>query len=392
MHPEVVEARDVPCRICLMKLVPRHGGGAFLCALHAGEGLPGAIDIAPAKCRECGEDLQPARTETVWDCPRHRQIGLPSAEPCFLCGREPVPRTLAVLWSCAEHPEAASPEEGKCSRCGRGFARILLDLPHGDHNPKHGGQLFMAADNWHHLEGTLPAAGLFRLHLYDNFTRPLVDDGVEGHLRRGRYDEASGEVELEPESIPLSAVAGTSTFEASLGEHRLPLDLVLFITFGAKGKRESVEPERFDFTFRRLSTPPAAGDAPSEEPLVQAVEVPSSPDGILRALEERSRRVAELLAEGALERLYVPALEARDLALALSERLEAGLPAGARGAVARGALKVVRGAWLLDHHGDLGNREKAAESFGVFRRGVEEMRAGVPEAPETGPEAPEAPK
>ena len=29
----------------------------------------------------------------------------------------------------------------------------------------------MAPDNWHHLEGTYPEEGVFRVYLYDNFSQ-----------------------------------------------------------------------------------------------------------------------------------------------------------------------------------------------------------------------------
>src|SRR5271165_5179838 len=45
--------------------------------------------------------------------------------------------------------------------------------PHSNHNPQHGGVFFMALDNQHHLEGVLLEAGIFKVYLYDAFTKPL---------------------------------------------------------------------------------------------------------------------------------------------------------------------------------------------------------------------------
>ena len=112
---------------------------------------------------------------------------------------------------------------------------------HGNHNPQHGGQFFMASDNWHHLEGTYLPTGVFRMHLYDDYTKPLAVDRTcetikatrrrEGSRRRQGDDDAAG-------------AERPRTCRRAIGKLPLPAQMYAKVKFKADGPDN-----RFDFTF-----------------------------------------------------------------------------------------------------------------------------------------------
>ena len=48
-----------------------------------------------------------------------------------------------------------------------------MTMPHMDHEPRHGGHFFMAANRHYHLEGVYSKECGFELYLYDEYTRPI---------------------------------------------------------------------------------------------------------------------------------------------------------------------------------------------------------------------------
>jgi hypothetical protein len=239
--------------------------------------------------------------------------------------------------------------------------------PHGNHNPQHGGQFFMAPDNTPHLEGTLPAPRLFRLYLYDDYARPLPAPRVNG---------VKGRVEVGTTVVPLVAASSGSYLQGRLAAGAQPIHVT------AKVRLKPDAPEyRFDFTFAGVtrdpaSRPPAAStrisaqapaaiDPAAVDPALIQVPIPSSVAGIIAQLRVRDTQVRELLDRGNLPAVFVPAFQARDLALALESRIPE-IAAGRRDGAESSIRDLVRSAWLLDAFGDVGNAEQARAAYGPF--------------------------
>ncbi len=263
------------------------------------------------------------------------------------------PVSHEVFFACPMHPEVKELEPGSCPICRMALVSSTSARPHQDHNPKHGGIFFMAPDAWHHLEGTYPEDGVFRVHLYDNFSQPLSSKSFKGRVvLKESFDPATRETK-ELVAYPLLPSRDGSYLEARIPQGPLPLEVAAKIQFERDGPFE-----RFDFVFASLSTDSATVAAATSD-----LVVPEAPVAIAAAIVERDRRVQDLLARGAYNEIYLPALEAKDLALALEPHVSsAPNPAW----LAWALKELVRAAWLLDDYGDLGNKEKLLLAYGRF--------------------------
>jgi hypothetical protein len=152
---------------------------------------------------------------------------------------------------------------------------------------------------------------------------------------------------------------------------------------------------RFDFTFDALTKEPAAPTsvpkasstapaaaatlpgtpappvAPTPETSLNAA-VPTSMAEILSELKGKDAEVRDLIGRGDFGAVWVPAFRAKDLAIALEPHL-AHLAAVKRDAGEPALARVVRGAWLLDAAGDVGNRQQVEAAYSTFAAGVTDV-------------------
>ena len=381
------------------------------------------IEDAPGRCRKCGMELKPIRLDTAWTCPVHAAVMRPGPGKCPIDARELVQVTVAVSWTCrGTDVDALAP-----AACADGSAMVkkFTPRPHGNHNPQHGGIFFMAPDNWHHLEGALPRAGVFRLYLYDDYTKPLPRDQVQKTTARlvlnETFDQAT-KTSKELSAVPLVPAQNGRYLEARIARATLPAQMTAKIKF-----QPAASEHRFDFTFAEYSKEPAFGitraspersrgaspERSGATPPVQAqppgagppkpaaappaaspsaaaastgvdpglipLPIPESVPEILTQLAQRTEQVRRFIDQGSFASVYVPAFQAKDLALALDQHTKD--LSNDRRKLADPAIKqLVRSAWLLDAFGDLGNREHIGQAFEQFAAAAKELQNAFSES------------
>jgi hypothetical protein len=245
-----------------------------------------------------------------------------------------------LQWYCADDPRDVSATPGAvCSKSDEAMELRTVPMAHGDHNPRHGGILFMAPDRYHHLEGVLTPEAEFRVYFYDDFTEPLDARAFDARIG----------------DRPLAATEGVGHATTSIEPPgNYPVEVVLHVRFP-----RSEEEARFDFVFVA-----DRGDPTAE---LRDFEIPDETESIYREIARRESFLKELMSRGAWQSVHVPALQAKDLALALLQR------GGNRYAVS--TKKIVQAAWLLDIFGDEGNRERVESAYSLFRAALKDLEA-----------------
>jgi Heavy metal binding domain len=369
---------------------------SYVCPMAGDEEV---IEDKPGVCRKCGMELKPTRLDSVWTCAT-RPLLVVESKPgkCPVDGTPLVQVTAAVSWTCTDQPTIEKLEPGTCPN-GAPMVKRYAARAHGNHNPQHGGQFFMAPDNWHHVEGAYLSTGVFRLYLYDDFTKPLPLDQVRAVTARivtkQTFDTAT---KTTKELAAASLVRNGRFLEARIGKLALPAQMTAKVSF-KKGGPEHV----FDFAFEGFSKEPPAGTrlttaapmpptpppstaveggtieiAPAMENALIPVPIPETVPEIMAQLRTRTDQIRTFIDRGSFASIYVPAFQAKDLALALDARKDT-IPVDKRKIAQPAIAQLVRSAYLLDAFGDLGNKQQIVDAFSVFAAAVKDIQASFPE-------------
>ena len=349
---------------------------AWTCPMH-----PDVLEDKKGSCSICGMDLEAVRIVTVYTCPVHAVIEQAKPGKCRICSRDLVQKAAALTFTCGTNREISQLEPGTCAD-GSAMVPKYTPRAHGDHNPKHGGIFFMAPDNWHHLEGAYPAAGRFRVYVYDDFSKPLsMSDArkVRGRvITKEVFDPKTGTTR-ELASAPLVLARNGAFFEARIEPLALPAKMTAKIAFRS-GDKES----RFDFAFpsysrdlpaagtpitSRPATPNASTSAPTAP--IATVDKPNAPvapntPNLLDDLRAQRAEVESLTKAGTLGAIYVPALRAKDLALEIQSQQHGANEEAIEATVKR----IVVAAYQLDTYGDLGDGERVQDAYRAFSAAI----------------------
>ncbi|MGH9140880.1 MAG: heavy metal-binding domain-containing protein [Vicinamibacterales bacterium] len=386
---------------------------SYTCPMH-----PEVLEDKGGSCPICKMDLVPIRLDTVWTCAT-KPLAVVRDGPgrCPIDGTALVQVTATVSWTCPGGTEEST-SPGTCTD-GSAKTKSFALRAHGNHNPQHGGLFFMAADNTHHLEGAYLPSGMFRMYFYDEFTKPQKLAAVKAYKATLNVkDPQTGK------DTAYSLVRSGTYLQAQIGKRALPAEMYATVTFAPSGKGN-----RFDFAFPAYSkephataaatmtaaspaaTPPAttspaapaaapAAAAPAAaaapvvpppapppadlssgvDPALVPLPIPDTVPEMLAQLKTRTDQIRSFIDKGAFAAIYVPAFQAKDLALALDEHKDELAPDHRR--IAEPAIaKLVRTAYLLDAFGDIGNKQQISEAYAKFVEAESDIHSSFPTPP-----------
>jgi hypothetical protein len=103
-------------------------------------------------------------------------------------------------------------------------------------------------------------------------------------------------------------------------------------------------------------------------------DLPSTTAELLKLFDQRTQEVQGFIKEGNFGMVYIPSLQAKEVALALQDHISE-LPARQHVALTSGVRRLVLAAWRLDQYGDLGDRERIAQAHENFAAAAADIKA-----------------
>ena len=311
--------------------------------------------------------------------PDHQLKEYPAGGSCEVCGgllvhksRFLEPKTWTCLTESCPLYESTLFSPGHCPECGE----LVESLGHMDHNPVHGGILFMADNNYHHLEGTHPAADEFRLYFYDDYKQPLDPRNFAARMVVEKWDQDSEEFREEDYPLTLENEGDMWLTSRIPAAETYPLALAPRVWLAGEEKMfnfffpgPTLEPEPENQAAIRLHK---HGERPT-------VVIPASALGVVHEILERDRRIQSLIAAKDWFGLHVPAFDIIDLAAALKYKMD-NLAARKRKALGETIVALSTASDQLDKAGDASDEGRVRRYNEQFREAIAALKEIFPDA------------
>ena len=337
-------------------------------------------------------ELTKEGSEAVYWCPNrgrpdHQLRDYVAPVKCDICGEQLLHKSqfkMRKAYACTNSECKLHYDESKgmltkfyapglCPQC----LQPVEPMGHMDHRPVHGGQLLMADNLYHHVEGTLPAKDEFRLYFYDDWKKPIDPRNFAGKVVIQQFDEKTEEMK-EQEIELVRANEGDEFLSAKIPEIReFPTDFNTKVWLAGK---ESL----FSFAFADLSKEPTAdqpgGPINAHSHIVRPpVIIPEKPADLVHEIMRRDEMILNDIAAKHWLELHIPSLDAADLADAIYKR-EEGLDAQTRGRLRKAISRTKIAALKLHEYGDYGDEGRINQAYQDFATGVKELIAIFPDA------------
>jgi hypothetical protein len=118
-----------------------------------------------------------------------------------------------------------------------------------------------------------------------------------------------------------------------------------------------------------FSAIPAALNAALDESTL-----PTATPALIAELSKRALEVEQMVNDGNLGQVWLPAMGTKTVALALGSHTGA-LPERQRAAATLAVKRVVTSAWELDAYGDMGNKQRMSEAYTRLASAVADLKA-----------------